>query len=406
MAAELANVKEMDYSPAMANLLDQLAAMTVVVADTGDINAIHQFTPRDATTNPSLILAATQIPAYQELIDRSLRESRQLIGPDAGADAVVQEALDEICVTFGKEILQIVPGRVSTEVDARLSYNTEATIAKARKLIALYNAAGISNDRVLIKVASTWEGIRAAEQLEQEGIHCNLTLLFSFAQAVACAEAGVTLISPFVGRILDWHKNATGRESYPGPEDPGVISVTKIFNYFKTYGYKTEVMGASFRNMDEIVELAGCDLLTISPALLDQLRSTSGVLQRKLNAFDPAPTEPQIHLDEPQFRAMHGADPMASDKLDEGIRGFCKAIETLEAKLAHRLAELEGGAAFGHAVHEIFLLNDLDGDGCITREEWLGSDAVFDALDIDKDGRLVPEDVRGGLGAALAMSGS
>ena len=388
----------------MANLLDQLAAMTVVVADTGDIDAIRQFTPRDATTNPSLILAAAQIPTYQDLIDRSLRESRQLIGDAAGADAVVSEALDEISVTFGKEILKIVPGRVSTEVDARLSYDTEAMIAKARKLIGLYNAAGIGNERVLIKIASTWEGIKAAELLEKEGIHCNLTLLFGFSQAVACAEAGVTLISPFVGRILDWYKKSTGRESYSGPEDPGVISVTQIFNYFKTYDYKTEVMGASFRNIEEIIELAGCDLLTISPGLMDQLRSSDGELDRKLNAFDPGATQDQIHLNQETFRALMLDDVMASEKLDEGIRGFCKAIETLEAQLAHRLAELEGGAAFGHAVHEIFLLNDLDGDGCITREEWLGSDAVFDALDTDQDGRLAPEDVRGGLGAAVAIS--
>jgi len=329
----------------MANLLDQLAAMTVVVSDTGDIDAIKQFTPRDATTNPSLILAAAQIPTYQNLIDRSLQESRQVMGVDAGADAVVREALDEICVTFGKEILKIVPGRVSTEVDARLSYDTEATITKARKLIGLYNQAGISNDRVLIKVASTWEGIRAAEQLEREGIHCNLTLLFGFAQAVACAEAGVTLISPFVGRILDWYKKSTGRDGYPGPEDPGVVSVTQIFNYFKTYGYKTEVMGASFRNIEEIIELAGCDLLTISPALLDQLRHTDGELERKLNAFDPAPTEAQIHLDEAHFRQMLASDPMATEKLDEGIRGFCKAIESLETQLALRLGQLEGDAA-------------------------------------------------------------
>ena len=388
----------------MANLLDQLAAMTVVVADTGDIEAIRQFTPRDATTNPSLILAAAQIPAYQDLIDRSLRESRQALGSEAGADAVVSEALDEISVTFGKEILRIVPGRVSTEVDARLSYDTAATVAKARKLIGLYAAAGIGRERVLIKIASTWEGIRAAEQLEQEGIHCNLTLLFGFAQAVACAEAGVTLISPFVGRILDWYKKATGRDSYPGAEDPGVLSVTRIFNYFKTHGYRTEVMGASFRNMDEIVELAGCDLLTIAPALMEQLRNSDGELKRKLNAFDPGSSEAQIHVDHTTFQTMMAADAMASEKLDEGIRGFSKAIETLEAQLAHRLAELEGGAAFTHAVHEIFLLNDLDGDGCITREEWLGSDAVFDALDTDNDGRLVPADVRGGLGAPLALA--
>ena len=388
----------------MANLLDQLASMTVVVADTGDIDAIRQFTPRDATTNPSLILAAAQIPTYRQLIDRSLKESRELIGPDAPVEEVVKEALDEICVIFGQEILQIVPGRVSTEVDARLSYDTDATIAKARKLIGLYNRAGISNDRVLIKVASTWQGIRAAEQLEKEGIHCNLTLLFGFAQAAACAEAGVTLISPFVGRILDWYKKSTGRDHYPGPEDPGVVSVTKIFNYFKTYGYKTEVMGASFRNIEEIIELAGCDLLTISPKLLDQLQSTEASLPRKLNASDPAPTQEKIQVTQELFISMMADDAMASEKLDEGIRGFCKAIETLEAQLAHRLAELEGGAAFHHAVQEIFLLNDLDGDGCITREEWLGSDAVFDALDTDRDGRLVPEDVRGGLGAPLALS--
>jgi len=390
----------------MANLLDQLAAMTVVVADTGDIDAIHQFTPRDTTTNPSLILAAAQIPAYQALIDRSLSQSREVCGDGAPAEEVVREALDEICVTFGSEILKIVPGRVSTEVDARLSYDTEATIIKARKLIGLYRQLGINRDRVLIKIASTWEGIKAAEVLEKEGIHCNLTLLFSFAQAVAAAEAGVTLISPFVGRILDWYKKQTGRENYSGPEDPGVVSVTQIFNYFKTYGYKTEVMGASFRNLDEIIELAGCDLLTISPALLDQLRHTEGELVRKLNPFDPSPTDPQIHLDQAGFEAMMAKDAMATEKLEEGIRGFSRAIETLEAQLAHRLGELEGASAFQHAAQEIFLLNDLDGDGCITREEWLGSDAVFDALDTDHDGRLLPADVRGGLGATLALSGS
>ena len=387
----------------MTHLLEELATMTVVVADTGDIEAIRQFTPRDATTNPSLILAAAQIPTYQELIDRTLRESRALSGESAPVEEVVAEALDEISVTFGKEILRIVPGRVSTEVDARLSYDTEATIQKARKLIGLYEQAGVARQRVLIKVASTWEGIRAAEQLEQEGIHCNLTLLFGFAQAVACAEAGVTLISPFVGRILDWHKANSGRESFPGPEDPGVISVTKIYNYYKTYGYNTEVMGASFRNIDEIIELAGCDLLTISPALMEQLRNLEGPLIRKLDPHNPGTTQDKIHVDRALFDAMMAEDRMASEKLDEGIRGFSKAIEALEVQLAHRLAAIEGKAAFTHAVHEIFLLNDLDGDGCITREEWLGSDAVFDALDTDQDGRLAPDDVRGGLGAALSV---
>jgi transaldolase len=388
----------------MASLLEQLSAMTVVVADTGDLEAIRKFTPRDATTNPSLILAAAQIPAYQNLIDEALRSSRKLIGDNAPVEDVVHEALDEISVIFGKEILKIVPGRVSTEVDARLSYDTDATVEKGRKLIRLYNDAGISNERVLIKIASTWEGIKAAEVLEKDGIHCNLTLLFGFGQAVACAEAGVTLISPFVGRILDWFKADTGRDSYPGPEDPGVISVTRIFNYFKTYGYETEVMGASFRNLDEITELAGCDLLTISPKLLDQLRESDAALTRKLDGSSPVSAEEQIHVDRECFDAMMKDDRMASDKLGEGIKGFSKAIETLEHQLAHRLAELEGGKAFGHAVQEIFMLNDMNGDGSITRDEWLGSDAVFDALDQDHDGLISQEDVRQGFGAALSLT--
>ncbi len=388
----------------MASLLEQLSEMTVVVADTGDLEAIKKFTPRDATTNPSLILAAAQIPAYQSLIDEALRSSRKLIGENAPVEEVVREALDEISVIFGKEILKIVPRRVSTEVDARLSYDTEATIEKGRKLIRLYNDAGISNDRVLIKIASTWEGIKAAEVLEKEGIHCNLTLLFGFGQAVACAEAGVTLISPFVGRILDWYKAETGRDSYPGAEDPGVLSVTKIFNYYKSFGYKTEVMGASFRNLDEIVELAGCDLLTISPKLLDQLRETNQPLVRKLDASNLVGGAQKVELDREGFDSFMAEDRMATDKLGEGIKGFSKAIETLEQQLAHRLAEVEGGAAFGHAVQEIFLLNDFNGDGCITRDEWLGSDAVFDALDQDHDGRLTPDDVRLGFGAALSLT--
>ncbi len=378
--------------------------MTIVVADTGDLEAIRRFTPRDATTNPSLILAAAQIPAYQTLIDEALKSSRKVIGTGSPVEEVVHEALDEICVIFGTEILKLIPGRVSTEVDARLSFDTEATIAKARKIINLYSDFGIDKSRVLIKIASTWEGIKAAEELEKEGIHCNLTLLFSFCQAVACAESGITLISPFVGRILDWYKASTGRDSYPGSEDPGVISVTKIFNYFKAHGYKTEVMGASFRNVDEIIELAGCDLLTISPKLLDQLRSTEGVLNRKLKPGELLGQDSSSPINQDVFNQMMSKDLMAKEKLEEGILGFSKAIETLEAQLAHRLAVLEGGSAFGHVVQEIFMLNDLDGDGCITREEWLGSDAVFDALDQDHDGRLLQADVLSGLGAALALS--
>jgi len=381
--------------------------MTTVVADTGDLEAIRRLTPQEATTNPSLILAAAQLPDYQQLIDATLGTSRQVIGDEAPAEEVIREAIDELSVRFGEEILKVVPGRVSTEVDARLSYDTEATIQKARQLIRRYEAAGVSRERVLIKIASTWEGIKAAEVLEKEGIHCNLTLLFSLVQAVACAEAGVTLISPFVGRILDWHKKQTGRQSYPGLEDPGVRSVTQIFTYFKTFGHRTQVMGASFRNMEEIVELAGCDLLTIAPKFLDQLSSTEDHLPRKLDPanLSNAPST-KLQVDAQGFAALMAEDAMASEKLDEGIGGFSKAIEALEAQLGHRLAVLEGEAAFAHAAQEIFLLNDLDGDGTITREEWLGTDAVFDALDTDHDGCLKPEEIRSALGAPLALSAS
>ena len=248
------------------NLLEALRAVTVVVADTGDIQSIEQFKPQDATTNPSLITAAAQMPEYQDIVDQTLLKAKKDAGIGASSAQVVSLAFDRLAVSFGLKILQIIPGRVSTEVDARLSYDTDATVAKARDLIGQYQAAGISKERVLIKIASTWQGIKAGEILEKEGIHCNLTLLFGLHQAIACAEAGITLISPFVGRILDWYKKDTGRNSYPAAEDPGVLSVTTIYNYFKKFGYKTEVMGASFRNMGEITELTGCDLLTISPA--------------------------------------------------------------------------------------------------------------------------------------------
>lgn len=325
----------------MASLLEQLSSMTVVVADTGDLEAIRDFQPRDATTNPSLILAAAQIPAYQDLIDQSLKSSRERIGSLASSDEVVSEAIDEVCVIFGKEILKIIPGRVSTEVDARLSFDKDETIDKARKIINLYKQSGISKERILIKIASTWEGVKAAEILEKEGIHCNLTLLFGFSQAIACAEAGVTLISPFVGRILDWYKSETGKESYSGNEDPGVISVSKIYNYYKTHNYKTEVMGASFRNVDEILELAGCDLLTISPKFLKELENNNSSLTRKLDPLDLSGSSDKIHLNEVDFKIMLKADRMASEKLQEGIVNFSKAIEQLEIQLKERLCSIE-----------------------------------------------------------------
>ena len=325
----------------MASLLEQLSSMTVVVADTGDLEAIRDFQPRDATTNPSLILAAAQIPAYQDLIDQSLKSSRERIGSLASSDEVVSEAIDEVCVIFGKEILKIIPGRVSTEVDARLSFDKDETIDKARKIINLYKQSGISKERILIKIASTWEGVKAAEILEKEGIHCNLTLLFGFSQAIACAEAGVTLISPFVGRILDWYKSETGKKSYPGNEDPGVISVSKIYNYYKTHNYKTEVMGASFRNVDEILELAGCDLLTISPKFLKELENNNSSLTRKLDPLALSGSSDKIHLNEVDFKIMLKADRMASEKLQEGIINFSKAIEQLEIQLKERLCSIE-----------------------------------------------------------------
>ncbi|XWK87662.1 MAG: transaldolase [Phormidium sp.] len=388
-------------------LLEQLREMTVVVADTGDIQAIEKFTPIDATTNPSLITAAAQMPQYQEIVDETLKQAKKDSGAGAPDSQILSLAFDRLAVAFGKKILEIIPGRVSTEVDARLSYDTEGTIAKARYLISEYQSAGIAKERILIKIASTWEGIRAAEVLEKEGIHCNLTLLFGLHQAIACAEAGVTLISPFVGRILDWYKKETGKTSYAPAEDPGVLSVTQIYNYYKKFGYKTEVMGASFRNLDEITELAGCDLLTISPALLAELQAGTGELPRQLAPELAGKSEMEkMSIDKATFDKMHEADRMANEKLDEGIKGFTKALETLEKLLADRLARLEGAATLSHAAEDIFHVYDLDGDGFITREEWMGSDAVFDALDINKDGKITAEEMGAGIGAVLQLATS
>lgn len=388
----------------MTNLLEQLKQYTIVVADTGEIQAIEIFTPRDTTTNPSLITAAAQMPEYQSIVDDTLILARQELGEEAEINTVVKLAIDWLAVAFGKQILNIVPGRVSTEVDARLSYDTEGTIEKARYLISQYEKAGIAKERILIKIAATWEGIKAAEILEKEGIHCNLTLLFGFHQAVACAEAGVTLISPFVGRILDWYKKTTGKD-YTGADDPGVQSVTQIYNYYKKFGYKTEVMGASFRNIGEIIELTGCDLLTISPKLLEQLSNTEGELVRKLCPETALNLDiERITVDKATFDQMHSEDAMASEKLEEGIIGFTKALETLEQLLATRLKRLEGDKSLAHAVGDIFHVYDLDGDGFISREEWAGADAVFDALDVNHDGKITPAEMASGLGAIVYLA--
>lgn len=317
----------------MASVLQQLREMTTVVADTGEIEAIKKFAPVDATTNPSLLLKAAQIPEYEAYIDESVAWAKSQSDNEAQQ---VEDASDKLAVLIGKEISAVIPGRISTEVDARLSFDTEASIAKAKKLISLYADAGIGKEKVLIKLASTWEGIKAAEQLEKEGIQCNLTLLFSFAQARACAEAGVFLISPFVGRILDWFKANTEQTDFAGDNDPGVISVRSIYQYYKEHGYNTVVMGASFRNTGEIMALAGCDRLTIAPALLDELEQMEGELEQKLTFTGTTQPQPE-KMSEAQFRWDHNEDPMATEKLAEGIRNFAKDQLKLEALISAKL---------------------------------------------------------------------
>lgn len=316
----------------MSSKLEQLRSLTTVVADTGDIDAIAKYQPQDATTNPSLILKAAQIEDYSRLIDQSIAYAK---AQSDNADQQVQDTCDMLAVTIGQEILKVIPGRISTEVDARLSYDTEGSVTKARQLIKMYNDAGITNDRILIKLASTWEGIRAAEILESEGINCNLTLLFSFAQARACAEAGVYLISPFVGRIMDWHKAKEGRD-FEASEDPGVKSVTNIYNYYKQHGYKTVVMGASFRNTGEILELAGCDRLTISPQLLQELEDSQGEVVQKLKPAQSIQAQPE-KMTHAEFLWEHNQDPMAVEKLAEGIRAFAVDQGKLEAMIKAKL---------------------------------------------------------------------
>ncbi|XP_069037727.1 transaldolase [Lepisosteus oculatus] len=326
----------------MESALEQLKRFTVVVADTGDFNAIEEYKPQDATTNPSLILAAAKMPAYQHLLDQAIAYG---LGAGGTEEEQVTSAMDKLFVSFGLEILKKVPGRVSTEVDARLSFDKEAMVARARRLVELYEEAGVAKDRVLIKLTSTWEGIEAGRELEEKlGIHCNMTLLFSFAQAVACADAHVTLISPFVGRILDWYKENTDRKSYEPAEDPGVVSVTKIYNYYKKFGYKTVVMGASFRNTGEVKALSGCDYLTISPALLAELSRDHSPLAPALSEQAAQACELQrVTLDEKAFRWLHNEDRMAVEKLSDGIRRFAADAVRLETMIKEKMLSARNG---------------------------------------------------------------
>ncbi|WP_413693969.1 transaldolase [Psychromonas sp. KJ10-2] len=318
----------------MSNQLLQLKQMSTVVADTGDVQAIAKYQPQDATTNPSLLLKAASLPQYQNLLTQATEWAKQ---QSQDAQQQVTDASDKLSVLVGLEILKTIPGRISTEVDSRLSFDTQSSIVKARKLITLYNQAGITNDRILIKLAATWEGIKAAETLEKEGINCNLTLLFSFAQAQACAEANVYLISPFVGRILDWYKKQTGKTSYPADQDPGVISVTNIYNYYKQQGYQTVVMGASFRSVEEVLALAGCDRLTISPDLMAELQSSEAPIEQKLKDKN-IPKQQVTPLTESEFRWSLNEDAMATEKLAEGIRNFTLDQIKLDEQLATLLA--------------------------------------------------------------------
>ncbi|MBP0020842.1 MAG: transaldolase [Cyanobacteria bacterium SBLK] len=387
------------------NLLDQLKTMTAIFPDAGDLQAIAQFHPLEAFVDASLITSAVQMPQYEEAIEEILARAREQSGAGATAIEVITLARDLLTVFFGCKILQHSAQRISAEIDMRLAYDTNAILVKSRYLAAAYEAEGISRDRILFCIPATWEGIRAATVLEKESIRCNLILVFGLHQAAISAEAKVTRISLLVGRVLDWYKDEGIRDNFYPDEDPGVYALTCIYNYCKKFGYRTEIIGSSFRNIDEIIELAGCDCLVVSPKLLEELRSTHKEIPRKLSpeSAKEAPLE-KLYLDRDSFDRFHMDDPMISTKLHEGITGFSRAIEVLEKLLEERLAVSEGETKVKNAAREIFQVYDLDGDGFITREEWAGTDAVFDALDRNGDGRISPEEMAIGLGAAFRLT--
>lgn len=387
------------------NLLEQLKTMTAILADAGDLQAIAQFQPLEVLVDASLITSAVQMPQYEDITKEILARARAQSGAGATSVEVVTLARDLLTVFFGCEILQHSTKRILAEIDMRLAYDTNAILIKARYLASAYEIAGISRDRLLFSIPATWEGIRAATVLEKEGIHCNLTLVFGLHQAAVSAEAKVTRISLLVGRFLDWYKDEGIRDNFYPDEDPGVYALTCIYNYCKKFGYRTEILGSSFRNIDEITELAGCDFLVVSPKLLEELRSTQKTAPRKLSPelAKEARLE-KMFLDRDSFDRLHMDDPMISTKLHEGITGFSRAIEVLDKLLEERLAISEGETKVKNAAREIFQVYDLDGDGFITREEWAGTDAVFDALDRNGDGRISPEEMAIGLGAAFRLT--
>ncbi|MEM9540138.1 MAG: transaldolase family protein [Cyanobacteria bacterium P01_E01_bin.42] len=387
------------------NLLDQLKNMTAILTDAGDMQALAQFHPIEAIVDASLITNAVQMPQYEEVLKDILARARELSGAGATSLQVVTIARDLLAVFFGCEILQQSAQRISAEIDMRLAYDTNAMLVKARFLTAAYTAEGIDRDRILLCIPATWEGIRAATVLEKEGIRCNLTLVFGLHQAAASAEAKATRISLLVGRVLDWYKDEGIRDNFYPDEDPGVYALSCIYNYCKKFGYRTEILGSSFRNIDEITELAGCDFLVIPPKLLEELRSTQKEIPRKLSPEEAQEARlEKMYIDRDSFDRFHMEDPMISTKLHEGITGFSRAIEILEKLLAEKLALSEGETKVKNAAREIFQVYDLDGDGFITREEWAGTDAVFDALDINGDGRISPEEMAIGLGAAFRLT--
>jgi transaldolase len=388
----------------MPTLREQIDRMSVLTADTGDYRTVERFRPRDVAITASFITAASQLPELPTIVDEALRWSQRVSGERPPENRVIGLAIDWLAVNLGLRVLAIIPGRISLEIDARLAADPRAMVERARWMISHFDNAGVARARVLVRIPGTWEGIRAAEALEKEGIHVVITLVFGMHQAVAAAEARATMIAPLVGRIVDWHRKQSGIESYPPAEDPGVSLVKRMYNYLHHHGYGTEVMAGSFRNVEEITELAGCDRLLVAPNFLAALSVTHAPLTRRLHPQSlPGITIPRIAVDEASFRAQHANDVLTREKLAEGLNGFGRAQLALEKQVGERLDELTDGKKRSLA-RDLFQIFDLDGDGVITREEWGGATAVFDALDVDGDGRITADEVAAGLGAAFRLS--